>query len=85
MVEMESAGPRKILASEAGRRLRRELNAGRFDRAAATGLRRLGGDCRVGATHGNRDIFAFADEVKMIFGGLPVDANHVAEANLIGS
>jgi len=47
-------------------------------------LRGFWNDCRVGTTDGNGDVFAFTDKVKVILGGLPVDADHVAEANLLG-
>src|SRR5215470_6273526 len=79
-----SAGP-KLLASQAGRGLRRERDAGTFDGAATAGLRGLGRRCcQVGTADRNRDIFAFTDEVKMIFGGFPVDADHVTKTNLLG-
>src|ERR1700739_1769253 len=78
-----SAGP-KLLACEAGRGLRWERDAGGFDRTAALGLRGFWSDCRVGTADGNGDVFAFTNEVKVVVGSFPVDADHVAEANLVG-
>ncbi len=70
------------LAGEARRWLGRQLRAGGFHWASAAGLRELWSGNGLGTTDGDGDIFAFADEVKMVVGVLPVDANHIAESDL---